>query len=1486
VDNKAIEVALTALESVELRSLSWGFVDQSLDEGEAEEAITRALDVANITDSADDVLDAMVDAALVRILRDGGGRRYRTRFAELTRLLVRLRQWFAGQSWQSAATLVSDFRLDVRQRRFPRRHIAPVDAWQRIDPERVFTPLQSRLWVALTVSDPLKPLADFQVDATRRLLDADRGTGTIVTAGTGSGKTLAFYLPALLRIAPEVRTGDWWTKVVCLYPRQELLKDQLSEAYGLALRAIDVLKKDGRRPIAIGSFFGPTPFSATAQSIAEAGWRPQADGFICPFLRCPHCDGDMIWPNQALNAQREILRCSRATCGIETPQDTLRLTRRAVQEQPPDLLFSTTEMMNQRLSDTWTRRIFGIGQDSSKVPLLALLDEAHTYSGISGAQTALLLRRWLSLLGTKMRWAGLSATLPNAAQFFSDLTGAWIDNVATIAPSATDMVNEGAEYQIILRSDSASQAATLSTSIQAVMLLSRMLDHPAQRQSAGRIGSKAFVFTDDLDVTHRLFDNLLDAEAYTAWRRPDTTRAPLAALRTSNGPDAVLREREGQRWQLAEDLRGQLSSRLVIGRTTSRDPGVDATANVIVATSSLEVGFNDPDVGAVVQHKAPRSAASFLQRRGRAGRSRDMRPITVLVLSDYGRDRAAFQSYEQLFDPSVEIASLPVRNLYVLRMQAVYATLDWIAIQAPARIAGWSWRVLTGPNSDNRHREFKDHAKGVLQRILQFDSTTIQRLRAHLQNSLSIDNTTLDSILWHPPRSLLLEALPTLARRLFRDWKLAYGNGLDLHQGNPPHPLPDFIPSNLFSDLNLPEVQVALPPPAQDREAMPIVSALQQFAPGRVRRRFADAPGNVSHWVPLNVGVPTQDVSIRNYAPLHVFVGTFNGVRDGVASPVPVYRPWEMQLAAVPRSVSNTSNSRWHWQSSFEALGNPTFIDLPLRASVSDTIQRLEMRLHRFGAGLSVRRFAHSGQASLRINGQDQQIDYRLIDDANQPAAVGFSIESDALIAEINLPRAADIETLALDPRVSRWLRYLALKQRTSISSDLPSTLNTFRRDWLHQVIVLGALVLAARRDTSIESILRELHDQDDPGRFAPFVDALISGAFIPDPDDEDNGGAMVMAVPPTTLGIQLRACLAEPGVLRELIDIALRWTSPVATDWSAWLSELASATIAEAIYMACLTAAPQNAAAEGLTVDVELGADTHRVIIAETTLGGGGTLEALSEVFAAEPRSFVRALESACTPSDHELAADALRRVLPFIVEDPVVAAAMAALRSANETDSRDAARSELFGLLAHRGIPVSRTLSVLLATRLVRPGSNATSDQLMLELIKAWESLEERYGVALPARLAAPAIVLTTNLGPRLAAMGGAGNEILTAQLLLWPTGGELRPKALQSYNPYRPEPYVDSALGRLLLFDLRMPVVEFGSPQWVRHMNEALASHGVVRIVAQPSERAWKAAIIGTLGTPVVSGFLHFYPMVEAIRTLESGHLAIDILLRERV
>ena len=103
-------------------------------------------------------------------------------------------------------------------------------------------------------------------------------------------------------------------------------------------------------------------------------------------------------------------------------------------------------------------------------------------------------------------------------------------------------------------------------------------------------------------------------------------------------------------------------------------------------------------VGAVVQHKAPHQLANFVQRKGRAGRSPEMRPWTVTILSDFGRDRLIYQSYDRLFDPVLRSFTLPVNNRYVLRMQAGFAMLDWLAANNDVDgLKGSWWTALSGP---------------------------------------------------------------------------------------------------------------------------------------------------------------------------------------------------------------------------------------------------------------------------------------------------------------------------------------------------------------------------------------------------------------------------------------------------------------------------------------------------------------------------------------------------------------------------------------------------------------------------------------------------------------------------------------------------------------------------------------------------------------------------------------------------------------------
>ena len=217
------------------------------------------------------------------------------------------------------------------------------------------------------------------------------------------------------------------------------------------------------------------------------------------------------------------------------------------------------------------------------------------------------------------------------------------------------MQEEGREYQLVLRGDPVSGTSLLSTTIQAAMLQGRILDPLADSPSADAFSRKAFLFTDDLDVTNRLYHDLLDAEGRTSWGRENHQKLPLATYRGPQWPRRRERFRLGQDWALCEWIGHALvqpPERLYVSRTSSQDRGVDPNAQIIVASPSLEVGYDDRQVGAVIQHKAPRDPASFLQRKGHAGRLRATRPWTIVVLSDYGRDRLAYQAYDQLFDPS------------------------------------------------------------------------------------------------------------------------------------------------------------------------------------------------------------------------------------------------------------------------------------------------------------------------------------------------------------------------------------------------------------------------------------------------------------------------------------------------------------------------------------------------------------------------------------------------------------------------------------------------------------------------------------------------------------------------------------------------------------------------------------------------------------------------------------------------------------------
>src|SRR5262249_1821701 len=145
-------------------------------------------------------------------------------------------------------------------------------------------------------AEPLA-LAEFQVQATRRMLldlEARTSRGLIIGAGTGTGKTPAFYIPAPPHLPRPVGRHPVWTKAVAIYPRNELLKDQFSETYAEARRLDRLLVWHGKRKLTLGTFFGPTPNDAAALKRFETWGALQAGSYVCPFLRCPRCERDLV----------------------------------------------------------------------------------------------------------------------------------------------------------------------------------------------------------------------------------------------------------------------------------------------------------------------------------------------------------------------------------------------------------------------------------------------------------------------------------------------------------------------------------------------------------------------------------------------------------------------------------------------------------------------------------------------------------------------------------------------------------------------------------------------------------------------------------------------------------------------------------------------------------------------------------------------------------------------------------------------------------------------------------------------------------------------------------------------------------------------------------------------------------------------------------------------------------------------------------------
>ena len=934
---------------------------------------------------------------------------------------------------------------------------------------------------------------------------------------------------------------------------------------------------------------------------------------------------------------------------------------------------------------------------------------------------------------------------------------------------------------------------------------------------------------------------------------------------------------------------------------------------MIVATASLEVGFNDPQVGAVVQHKAPHQLANLVQRKGRAGRSPEMRPWTVTILSDFGRDRLMYQSYDRLFDPVLRPFTVPVRNLYILRMQAGFAALDWLAAaNDEGGLKGWWWRALSGPASaDNLQRRQQKRAIEVINKVLSAPGSSRNDLVDYIRRALKLEsNDETNEILWGSPRSLLLEVLPTLVRRLETNWELhpALSGTVseDLKSEGFPHPLPDFLPPNLFSDLNLPEVTVVLPP-ATSRdvervESMGIADAIGRLVPGRVTRRFAPERGKLNHWLPVPLLDGEYRLTVDNYAEENEPVASIPVKMNGELTRVVCYRPWKVRMEIVRDfAVRSTSNGRQVWRNHFLAEGEAISLATANDPQWGQAVNGFDFFLHAANSHLVVLRFALEANATVRradADGTEVNVTTLYIDSEGNRAAVGFEQEVDAIRVKASLPTPQTlVELAAASDNLPVW-KTAYFRDLVMEDPELSSVSNWFQRDRLHRVMLLVLARAAIIKGANLVTVLNDLASSD--------IGEMLSDAASQTPPQDPSALSPNDGDAPAELEEEIRdnsadrrweILLSEKVTQHRLLALAREMCHPDPDVFGKWLRDRIHETLGQALLAAASSVVPTHVSEGSLLLDLDRGdpyfdpGDSVEVWLTESAIGGSGAVEALARAASNEPRLLLQSLEAAISPQDEEMTSGAMDELIDAFVGIPDIADLVRRVRGQVGHSKRVAALQDLYDVIAKQGIYAESGFKVAVNHRILRSGTGPDSDALIHELVQTWRRWERELGVGLDLQTFCSLVSSHLDFGGRVRLLLDRGEHTVRGDRdvegvlygLLWPRQWEVRARVLQSYQPFRTGGYTDPALIRDLLLDPGPDPIDFGLEDWYAQFANTLATAGVTRIRI-PTERrvAFGEVLFQILSTPVEVDYLQLYPVISKYQHGEG--MILTFILRE--
>lgn len=262
------------------------------------------------------------------------------------------------------------------------------------------------------------------------------GEEIIVTTGTGSGKTESFLYPIIGSFALEKARGKesyekTGCRVILLYPMNALVNDQLTrlrKMVGNKQVAEKLLEYRGKR-VTFGVYTSKTDYPGKRSSTRDKNIKKKIEElYLNPDAEKQR---EMLW-NEGLWPAKDLDRYIKGDYHT-SENDAELFSRQEIQEHTPDILVTNYSMLEYMLMRPIERSIFEQTSDwLNSHPdnrLTIVIDEAHIYRGVGGAEVGLLLRRLQARLGVnrdKIQYVLTSASFSGedaAVSFANKLTG-------------------------------------------------------------------------------------------------------------------------------------------------------------------------------------------------------------------------------------------------------------------------------------------------------------------------------------------------------------------------------------------------------------------------------------------------------------------------------------------------------------------------------------------------------------------------------------------------------------------------------------------------------------------------------------------------------------------------------------------------------------------------------------------------------------------------------------------------------------------------------------------------------------------------------------------------------------------------------------------------------------------------------------------------------------------------------------------------------